>query len=107
MKRNILIVEPICFHCEDMVDAALLIEDFIDEGVEIINSEEEDLPSSVDKLPIEMEVVGRAITPTFIKIDGDSIRKFGATEGFFGDLGLLEGVFDVEVPVGKEVSWFE
>jgi len=107
MKRNILMVEPICYHCEESIDAALMIEDFIEEGIDIINAEKEDLPSSVRALPFEIRMVERAITPTFIKIEEDSIRKFGATEGFFGDLGLLEGLFDVELPVGKETAWFE
>ena len=110
MKRNILLVEPLCFHCEDFIDAVEMIEEILDDGIQIIDIEDEEIPEDINRLPIE-SFKGRILTPTLIKIDGNSMRKFIATELFFGDLGLLEGLFKyelpTEVPIRKPTRWVE
>ena len=110
-KRNFLIIEPLCFHCEASIDAALMVEDFFEEGIEIIDASSEEFPEELVKMPLEHKEKGKILTPTFIKIRDDSMVKLMATELFFGDLGLLEGLFKDElpsdIPVGKHVPWIE
>ena len=111
MRRNILLVEPLCFHCEDTIDAVLTLEDWLEEEFEIIDAEEFEIPEDLNKLPLEFKGKGKILTPTFIRIDGDSMVKISATELFFGDLGLLEGLFKTElptdIPIAKHVPWLE
>jgi len=101
----------IVHNCEDAIDAVLTLEDWLGDEFEIIDVESSEIPEELVKLPLESKATGKIMTPTFVRIDGDSMVKIFATELFFGDLGLLEGMFKGElptdIPVGKHVPWIE
>jgi len=105
--KNYLLITYKCFECEDIVDACELVEPFLDdeESVTHLDFTKAEFPVNFSKFPIDLD--GEYYTPTFFSIKGDSLVKAFATELFPGDLGFIEGFFNIEIPLfeAKRKLW--